>query len=520
MKELLTNDKLPLAHRLDTLGQELLKRAQSGRVLTQEERATIANLAETGMATKVLEISGDDSTTRDANRVLEPQQFAAMSVARSLAAQDAQNATNPFKNEQLRHAYTSERAFMAHLTKTAPDQFAEQSESTTTGRAAPAAAEQLVIRPTTMEHLARTRAADREAVEKQLGLNTVGPDIEREHAQLDGAQAAKRDAWVKKAPTIDAGGQPTAVDTAFKGNQVESDEIFTAQQQDNRPVVPPEIERQYLRVGSKFYHPKNTDLVAFEDKGNKLETRSNSERIAKNLVRIAQSRGWDEIKVSGSETFRREAWLEAAARGMHVKGYTPSDQDLAALAKLQGDMQANRIEQGKAPFRGRENETGDKLTPSAGQSTTAPQTKNEQHERNAAGAKLIAGVIVAHGAAKYLHDEKHSASYFVTVRDDKGAEKTSWGVDLERAMKNAGAKVGDNVTLENEGSKQVTVTVPVRDGRGRVIGSEEKETHRVTTQPPGPRPSRSTKARLNRSAQKGLDERVKQLGTLLVQRRQ
>ncbi|WP_265646116.1 type II toxin-antitoxin system HipA family toxin, partial [Verminephrobacter aporrectodeae] len=43
---------------------------------------------------------------------------------------------------------------------------------------------------------------------------------------------------------------------------------------------------------------------------------------------------------------------------------------------------------------------------------------------------------------------------------------------------------------------------------------------RVTTQPPAPRPSRSTKARLNRSAQKGLDERVKQLGSLLVQRRQ
>ncbi|MCW5321951.1 hypothetical protein D5039_12555 [Verminephrobacter aporrectodeae subsp. tuberculatae] len=42
----------------------------------------------------------------------------------------------------------------------------------------------------------------------------------------------------------------------------------------------------------------------------------------------------------------------------------------------------------------------------------------------------------------------------------------------------------------------------------------------VTTQPPAPRPSRSTKARLNRSAQKGLDERVKQLGSLLVQRRQ
>ena len=109
------------------------------------------------------------------------------------------------------------------------------------------------------------------------------------------------------------------------GNTVESDEIFTASQADIKPLVPQDIEKRYLRVGGTFYHPKNTDLVAFEDKGNKLETRSNSEQIAESMVRIAEARGWDEIKVSGSDAFRREAWLEAAARGMHVNGYTPSE---------------------------------------------------------------------------------------------------------------------------------------------------------------------------------------------------
>ena len=47
----------------------------------------------------------------------------------------------------------------------------------------------------------------------------------------------------------------------------------------------------------------------------------------------AEARGWDEIKVSGTETFRKEVWLEAASRGMHVKGYVPSEQDKAELAK-------------------------------------------------------------------------------------------------------------------------------------------------------------------------------------------
>ena len=65
-----------------------------------------------------------------------------------------------------------------------------------------------------------------------------------------------------------------ATDKKNSDNTIESNEIFTASQADIKPIVPQEIEKQYVRVGGKFYHPKNTGLVAFEDKGNKLETRS------------------------------------------------------------------------------------------------------------------------------------------------------------------------------------------------------------------------------------------------------
>jgi hypothetical protein len=122
-------------------------------------------------------------------------------------------------------------------------------------------------------------------------------------------------------------------DKAANANSVESDEVFTAQRRDSAPTIPSDLQQKYIQVGSKFYPPKTPDLVAFEDKGNKLETNSNSEAIAENMVRIAEARGWNEIKVSGSETFRREVWLEAATRHMHVKGYNPSEQDFAALSK-------------------------------------------------------------------------------------------------------------------------------------------------------------------------------------------
>jgi hypothetical protein len=208
-----------------------------------------------------------------------------------------------------------------------------------------------------LARMEEARRRDFAEVRESMGLNTIEPNIEREKQRLEGEAEAGRQAWLAQAAAEKQQPAKSAQQgQAPGGNGVESDEIFTATQADTKAIVPPEIEKQYLRVGDKFYHPKNTELVAFEDKGNKLETKSNSENIAESMVRIAEARGWDEIKVTGSETFRREVWLEAAARGMHVKGYTPSEQDKAALAKRAGEAEVNRVEKETTPFRGRENE--------------------------------------------------------------------------------------------------------------------------------------------------------------------
>ena len=208
-----------------------------------------------------------------------------------------------------------------------------------------------------LARMEEARRRDFAEVRESMGLNTIEPNIEREKQRLEGEAEAGRQAWLAQAAAEKQQPAKSAQQgQAPGGNGVESDEIFTATQADTKAIVPPEIEKQYLRVGDKFYPPKNTEVVAFEDKGNKLETKSNSENIAESMVRIAEARGWDEIKVTGSETFRREVWLEAAARGMHVKGYTPSEQDKAALAKRAGEAEVNRVEKETTPFRGRENE--------------------------------------------------------------------------------------------------------------------------------------------------------------------
>jgi len=311
------------------------------------------------------------------------------------------------------------------------------------------------------DRLAAKRAREFAQTHETLGLNTVEPNIEKKRQSLPQDQDAQRTAWLKKA---EENAPKQQSDKALGGNHVESEEIFTATKIDIKLAVPPDVEKRYIHVGNKFYHSKNTDLVAFEDKGNKLETKSNSEMIAGSMVRIAEARGWDELKVTGSEAFRREVWLAAAARGMQVKGYTPTDKDKAALAKLMKKMQTNKVE-----INEKNHENANSAPEKRG--FFAPKAGPEKwHDPNV--------VLTAHGAAKYMHDPKNTDSYYVTTRDSQDQEKTTWGVDLERAMNESGAKVGDRIVLANEGKKYVTVRSPVYDKDGNVTRYEEKDTHR------------------------------------------
>ncbi|MBC7601869.1 MAG: hypothetical protein H7255_04310, partial [Ramlibacter sp.] len=255
----------------------------------------------------------------------------------------------------------------------------------------------LAIDAATMERLQQARARDSQQAAEALGLNGIELTSERRRQALNADEQAERDGAVRKVG--DAQRRPSDRERAPTDNKVESDEVFTASQADTKAVVPPEVERQYRRDGSKYYELAKPEVVAFEDKGNKLETRSNSEQVAENLVRIAKARGWDEIKVSGSEAFRKEAWLEAAANGMHVKGYTPSEQDKEALAK-RSQTEATRVENEGKPFCGREAEgTPDQTQGTAVQSRARAFATDKQADAIKAHPELV-GAYVATAAVE------------------------------------------------------------------------------------------------------------------------
>ena len=337
--------------------------------------------------------------------------------------------------------------------------------------------------------------------------NSIEPHIEQEKAQTADDDVR---AWLSSSRVSTA--DMLAEDDEREGRkreefkQVEPDaeeSVFKRQPQDQdyfedssyKPVVPDRVAKSYIEVEGKYYFQNRPDSLAFVDKGAKLQTKLSNSQVAGSMIDIAEARGWTEIQVKGTEDFRREAWLQATARGLTAHGYKPKEEDLARLKKVAGERNINEVE-------AREVADNVKTSPSAPSGTTsknqseAPTSKTGTTESSSTtqgkneGAKVeaeekvnkLAGKLVEHGAAPYEHKKDNKDNYYVTLENADGKQSTTWGVDLQRAMAESEAQPGDHVELENLGRKAVTVEKDVKDETGKVVKKETINTFRNSWQ--------------------------------------
>lgn len=157
------------------------------------------------------------------------------------------------------------------------------------------------------------------------------------------------------APTVTASEPVVEAAVVVDGRKAEST---------NKPKVPsveagdlPEaVRRRYYADKAKwsgepaFFTSAEMKDPAFRDQGRRLVTATESQEVVKDLVAIAQHRGWAKIHVTGTEAFRRSVWLEAAQKGLEVRGYKPNDRDLQDLDRMRRDASKNTI----APMIGRD----------------------------------------------------------------------------------------------------------------------------------------------------------------------
>ena len=93
------------------------------------------------------------------------------------------------------------------------------------------------------------------------------------------------------------------------------------------------IEHDRLGRPSRFYRDHRATEPMFRDEGRKLIATQPYPDAVADMLKIAKHRGWSEVRVSGDESFRREAWIQARALGLEVKGYRPRDRDRQAAGE-------------------------------------------------------------------------------------------------------------------------------------------------------------------------------------------
>ncbi len=88
------------------------------------------------------------------------------------------------------------------------------------------------------------------------------------------------------------------------------------------PTVTDDLTGKFLRVGNKLYRTSDDKTPIVRIAGDRLKT-SNIDALP-DIIRIAKANGWTSIKVGGGDTFKKAAYLAAAAQGLAVENYSPS----------------------------------------------------------------------------------------------------------------------------------------------------------------------------------------------------
>jgi hypothetical protein len=229
--------------------------------------------------------------------------------------------------------------------------------------------------------------------------------------------------------------------------------------------VPHEVERRFVRVGREFYFPDGAR--AFSDRGRRLTTPSENTEVIRSLIEIARARGWQRLVVSGTERFRRDAWLAAQAAGIDARGYRPSEFEQARAVRARARAQRDESAPGAQPAEGPD-------------SRTTPRLRDERTREDRAKPRgWLKGRLLEHGPANYRNDPAEAPSYFVKLETERG-ERTVWGVDLERALKQSLSRpqVGDEIALRAVRREPVTVRAPERNERGEVVGTRAVDRQR------------------------------------------
>jgi len=235
-------------------------------------------------------------------------------------------------------------------------------------------------------------------------------DLERVRTVRDGERAAAGRLLREQGKPMpgqhagDAGAAADAHEAGVAGIADSSDNQIGVDPASRKPVVtkdgydvPAHIAARYMVKDGRFWKldglaaglgtssgaqrdPTATTQPHFEDVGARLNSRQNDRATIADMVTVAKAKNWDSIVVRGSETFRRNAWIEASLAGVDVKGFKPAESDEALLEAAQRERAALTIKAGTSPAR----DVAQKTNPAKENPAAAPSNPKPEAAASAA----------------------------------------------------------------------------------------------------------------------------------------
>ena len=354
---------------------------------------------------------------------------------------------------------------------------------------------------------------------KALELAAIVPAV----ASIDAAnRTAQRQEGVNSIER--AAPQQAVVNTIERIAQREA-ELDATKRQRSEPPLEDRFNVVTRFARGRDYHFRDVPgKVAFKERWLSMQTSVDAPAVVKAMLDRAHERGWEAIRVKGSEEFQRQAWIAATARGIKAVGYEPTQGDRAAVNEERARLNRDDIKslpqtmrtrsparpdvrrdqilerplaaaEPSIPGRALDSASPQKPTVQAADKPIAAPLRSFLAERGVPVAEVDATVAVAsariqsdrvhvgqvlsHGPDHYEFDKKNEQSYYVKLQTVAG-EKVIWGVDLRRALDDDKIKVGESVAIEHRGVQPVTVVVRDRDATGNVIGEHEEAVKRNT----------------------------------------
>lgn len=263
----------------------------------------------------------------------------------------------------------------------------------------------------------------------------------------------------------DPGTDKSGEDSAAKSASAEKPSSATVDDY----AFPDRISRKYYVVTNepgkdwedgeaRLYADERGEYLAFKVTEDRLVTRLAAAEVVRDMVSVAQHRQWESLQVRGSAEFRREAWLEANARGMEVQGYQPTELDRQALADRQ--------------------EVWNRTHPRTHEVGVRSVSDRDERAEKLDYDKGVSGRLIEVGQAPYRNRNDAETSTYVAIELDNGRQHQVWGVGLEKATADSKARSGDRIQVRRDGVERVAKDIKVIDAASGSARIERRQVPR------------------------------------------